>query len=62
MIGCLVYCFLAAAVISGARSLRTKSFYRVVNAVCGVALIAFAILLIYDTSVRLEHFPISTSR
>lgn len=53
MVGCLVYCFLAATVIAGARSLITKSFYRVVNTVCGVALLSFAVLLIYDTSVRL---------
>lgn len=53
MVGCLVYCFLAASVISGARSLLTKSFYRTVNALCGVALLGFAVLLIYDTSVRL---------
>lgn len=55
MVGCLVYCFLAAAVISGARSLLTNGFYRAVNAVCGVALLSFAVLLIYDTSVRLVH-------
>lgn len=53
MAGCLVYCFLAAAVISGARSLLRKSLYRLVNTVCGIALLGFAVLLVYDTVMRL---------
>jgi chemosensory pili system protein ChpE len=54
MAGCLAFCFLAAAIISGARSLLTKNLYRVVNAICGITLLAFAILLVYDTYIRLR--------
>lgn len=53
MIACVVYCFLAAAVISGARSLLTDKLYRSVNSVCGAALVGFAITLLYDTVGRL---------
>ena len=53
MSACVVYCFLAAGIISGARSLLTDRLYRIVNAICGAALVGFAILLLYDTVGRL---------
>jgi chemosensory pili system protein ChpE len=53
MIACVVYCFLAAAVISSARSLLTDKLYRCVNGVCGAALVGFAVILLYDTVGRL---------
>ncbi|MSP75696.1 MAG: chemotaxis protein [Rhodospirillaceae bacterium] len=53
MIACVVYCFLAAGIISGARSLLTARLYRIVNATCGAALVGFAILLLYDIVGRL---------
>ena len=49
MIACVVYCFLAAGLISGARSLLTDKLYRIVNATCGAALVGFALFLLYDT-------------
>ncbi len=49
MIACVVYCFAAAALISGARRLLTDRLYRSVNAVCGAALAGFAVFLLYDT-------------
>ena len=53
MIACVVYCFMAAAVISGARSLLTDKLYRSVNGVCGAALVGFAVILLYDSVGRL---------
>ncbi len=53
MIACVVYCFAASAIIAGARSLLTDKLYRIVNAVCGAALVGFAVILLYDTIGRL---------
>lgn len=53
MVACIVYCFLAAGFISGARRLLTDNLYRIVNALCGVALAGFALLLLYDIANRI---------
>jgi len=51
MLACLVYSFMAAGMIAGARRWLTRRLYRAVNAVCGVALLGFAIVLA-DATVR----------
>jgi threonine/homoserine/homoserine lactone efflux protein len=43
--------FVIASIIAGARNLLTDRFFRIVNGLCGVALIGFAVLLLYDTVV-----------
>jgi chemosensory pili system protein ChpE len=53
MIACVVYCFAASAIIAGARRLLTDRLYRIVNAVCGAALVGFAIFLFYDAHAAL---------
>ncbi len=45
MLACVVYCFVIAALISGARRLLTNNLHRLINAACGVALVGFAIAL-----------------
>ncbi len=45
MLACVAYCFAIAALISGARRLLTDTLHRAVSAVCGVALVGFAIAL-----------------
>ena len=51
MLACVAYCFLIAALIAGARNLLTDRFFRIVNGLCGVTLVGFAVLLLYDTVV-----------
>lgn len=49
MLACLAYCFVAAGVIAGARTLLTESLFRSVNLVCGLALLVFAAFLAWNT-------------
>jgi threonine/homoserine/homoserine lactone efflux protein len=55
MLACLAYCFLAAGLIVGIRRVLTDGWYRSRNVVCGLALLAFALMLAYGTLETLLH-------
>jgi LysE type translocator len=49
MLACLAFCYLAAGLVVGIRRVLTDRWYRSLNVVCGLALLAFALLLAYGT-------------
>jgi len=55
MLACLAYCCLAAGLVVGIRRALTDRWYRAVNAVCGLALLAFALMLAFGTLHTLLH-------
>jgi chemosensory pili system protein ChpE len=55
MLACLPYCCLAAGLIVGIRRALTDRWYRSLNVLCGLALLAFALMLAYGTLETLLH-------